>query len=518
MFGRKYFNTTAANIFDMWLLGILVQNDPFNPGRFSIFGIIGLSCSWIIYHTCMKKAFLLSSLLLTVIIAVAQKNKVDSFMSLLRVERVDTGRVTLLWKAANAQSIYSPDSALKLAQEALYLAEKIKYIEGESRALGITANTFLKIGNYPKALEFYLRKLKIEEKRDNPFNLSSVIMNIGIVYVYQEEYRKALDYLFQADSVITANKVEALEYNIALNIGDVYNRLNSNDSAFIFYSRSLALAKKQEDVDLTGTSMVGLGHSYFKRGNDSMALENYHGALLFLQQANDEELICEASIGLAKLYNRMGRSDSAEHYARSTFQLARKDGFLSWELEATSFLTDHYKELGRSDSALVYLEQKEALKDSINSKERIRHSQILSSDEQLRQAELAEAKRKAKEERSKQLQFLFIGIFIPGIFLLTLFLSRIRVHIRLIKLMGILSLLILFEYLTLLLHPYVLELTHHTPVYEIMIFVAIAAVLIPTHHRIEHWLIHKLTHKRGVYSKGEMEIRKAKLKTKKPSA
>ena len=249
-----------------------------------------------------------------------------------------------------------------------------------------------------------------------------------------------------------------------------------------------------------------------------MALENYHGALLFLQQANDEELICEASIGLAKLYNRMGRSDSAEHYARSTFQLARKDGFLSWELEATSFLTDHYKELGRSDSALVYLEQKEALKDSINSKERIRHSQILSSDEQLRQAELAEAKRKAKEERSKQLQFLFIGIFIPGIFLLTLFLSRIRVHTRLIKLMGILSLLILFEYLTLLLHPYVLELTHHTPVYEIMIFVAIAAVLIPTHHRIEHWLIHKLTHKRGVYSKGEMEIRKAKLKTKKPSA
>lgn len=57
-----------------------------------------------------------------------------------------------------------------------------------------------------------------------------------------------------------------------------------------------------------------------------------------------------------------------------------------------------------------------------------------------------------------------------------------------------LSLLFLFEYLTLLLHPTVAELTHHTPVYEILIFVGIAAILIPAHHRLEHWMIHKLSH------------------------
>lgn len=56
--------------------------------------------------------------------------------------------------------------------------------------------------------------------------------------------------------------------------------------------------------------------------------------------------------------------------------------------------------------------------------------------------------------------------------------------------------MILFEYLTLLLHPYVAEITHHTPVYELIIFVCIAALLIPTHHRIEHWLIEKLTCRR----------------------
>lgn len=447
----------------------------------------------------------------------AQKSKVDSLASLLAVEERDSNKVTLLWNMANASNIYNPDTALAFSQKALYLAQKIKFIEGESRALGITANTFLKIGNYPRALEFYLQKLKIEEKRDNPFNLGSVIMNIGLVYVYQEQYRMALSYLFKADSVINMNNIRDLKYNIALNIGDVYNRLNVNDSAFIYYQRSLEIALQRHDGDLTGTSMVGLGHSYMKQGGYYKALENYKGALPFLYHANDEELVCEAGIGLANLYNKLNMPDSAEYYARTTLQLAEKDGFISWELEAANFLTGHFKEIKKSDSALAYLEKAQALRNLISSKDKIRASQVLSSNEQLRQSEMAESKRRSKEERYKQLQFLFIGIFIPGLFLLTLFLSRIRVHVRVIKLMGILSLLILFEYLTLLLHPYVLEFTNHTPVFEIMIFVTIAAIVIPSHHRIEKWLIEKLTLHRNKYTEGQFHIKTSKITTKKPS-
>jgi len=91
---------------------------------------------------------------------------------------------------------------------------------------------------------------------------------------------------------------------------------------------------------------------------------------------------------------------------------------------------------------------------------------------------------------------LLIAIFIPGFFLFTLFLSRIAVPLKLIRLLGVLSLLFLFEYLTLLLHPTVARLTNHTPVYEILIFVGLAAILIPAHHRLEHWMIHKLIHSR----------------------
>ena len=465
----------------------------------------------------MRIFILILLVLFSVTSTFAQKNKADSISRLLAIEKTDSNKVTLLWNMANVCNIYNPDTAMLLSREALDLARKIKFVKGESMALGIAANTFVKIGNYPRALEFYLQKLKLEEKRDDPGNMATVTMNIGVVYVYQEEYRKAIINYFKADSILTANNLEMLKYNIALNLGDVYNRINVYDSAFIFFNKSLGIAKKMNDVDLIGASMVGLGHIYLKLDSDSLALKHYTDALGFLRAANDEELICEASLGMAKLHEKLKQPDSSEFYAKLALNLAKKDGFLSFNLEASTFLAAHFKSLQKNDSALSYLEYSQSLKDSINSKERIRESQIISSNEQLRQLEIAEQKRKASEERDKQLQFLFIGIFIPGLFLITLFLSRIRVHVRLIKVMGILSLLILFEYFILLMHPYVVEFTNHTPVYEIMIFVAIASIIIPAHHRIEHWLIDKLINRKSNYTDGKFNVRSTRLKMKKPS-
>ncbi len=463
----------------------------------------------------MKKAFALIILLIVLINARAQKPVADSLAALLAVEKADSNRVTLLWKIASASNIYNPDTALLLSQEALYLAQKIKFTDGESRSLGVLANSFLKIGNYPRALESYLRKLKIEEKGNNFFNLASVIMNIGIVYTFQEEYRKALPYYFKADSIIRKDNVINLEYNSALNLGDLYDRLNVTDSAFIFFNRSLVIAKKLANEDYIGASQVGIGHCYLKQEKYNLALQYYEESITHLQKANDEDLICEAAIGLSKLYYKQANYDSAQYFAHLALKFAQKDGFLSRELDAADFLTNIYKKGKNIDSAFTFLALTQALKDSISSKDRIRESQILSSNEQIRQLELAEAKRKAKQERNQQLQLLFIGIFIPAFFLMTLLLSRIKIHVGFVKFMGIISLLILFEYLTLLLHPYVVEITNHTPFYEMLIFVSIAAFLIPAHHRVEHWFIEKLTQRRNRLAQGILNVKKVKLK--KPS-
>ena len=451
----------------------------------------------------LKKYLFTLALFLFTNCVFSQKKLADSLSDSLSVETTDTGRVYWMWNLAYAMSKYDPDSALTVAQEGIYLAKKINDKEGESRSLGVLASTFMKIGNYTRALDFNIQKLKLEEKRNKPRNLSSVLMNIGIVYVFQEEYRKGLEYYLKADSVMNQFNVKDLRYNIVLNLGDVFDRLNISDSALMFFNKSLELAYKYEDYlfkkpddSKIGKSLTGLGHSYRKLGSYQHSLINYQNSFAYLLAANDDETYCEATLGLAKLYRLTEKNDSSAYYAKLSRSVAKKDGLLPLELEATEFLVEHYKEERNIDSAFAYINYVHDLNDSINSKSGVRQLQIISSNEQFRQLELNESRRRASAERYQQLQMLLIAIFIPGLFLITLVLSRAKLHLQAIRLLGVLSLLFFFEYLTLLLHPSVANLTNHTPVYEILIFVAIAAILIPAHHRLEHWLIHKLIHNR----------------------
>ncbi len=457
----------------------------------------------------MRKQSLLFFLLLLCFSTFAQRQKADSLNRLLQTETRDTARVRLMWNIAGAVNIFSPDSAQQIAQEALTLARKIHDIEGQSRAMGVLANSLRSIGNYPRALELNLQKLKIEEKRNKPRNLGSVLMNIGAVYVDQEEYRKALYYYDQSDSVIQKFNVEEIKYFVFLVKGDAYNRLNISDSALLYFNRSLELAREKKDGDLIGASMTGLGHSYLKLGSLRQSLLNYRMAIQYLTAANDDETYCEASLGLANLFRHLNMDDSSAYYATASMSVAHKDGYLKKELEAADFLADHYKNTKNIDSAFAYLNIVHTLDDSVNSRTRVRESQVISSNEQFRQLELEENSRIAAEERKQQLQMLLIGMFIPGLFLLTLLLSRVKLHVQAIRLLGVLSLLFFFEYLTLLLHPRVERLTHHTPVYEIMIFVAIAFFLIPAHHKLEHWVIHKLLHHRLPHNEKEKEKEQA---------
>ena len=61
-----------------------------------------------------------------------------------------------------------------------------------------------------------------------------------------------------------------------------------------------------------------------------------------------------------------------------------------------------------------------------------------------------------------------------------------------IEFLGLLGLLIVFEFINLLIHPYLAAATHHSPVWMLLALVVIAALLVPLHHKLEHWVTHQM--------------------------
>jgi tetratricopeptide (TPR) repeat protein len=49
-------------------------------------------------------------------------------------------------------------------------------------------------GDYPKALDYYQRILKIMEEKGAKWRIATSINNIGVIYDAQGDYPKALDY------------------------------------------------------------------------------------------------------------------------------------------------------------------------------------------------------------------------------------------------------------------------------------------------------------------------------------
>lgn len=438
------------------------------------------------------------SLLLTNVVW-SQTAKIDSLTRSLLVEKTDSNKVTLLWQLAEQYQSFKPDTSLQIAQKALLLAQRIKYIEGESRSLALLATAQYLMGDYPNALNNYMLKLKIEEKRNSPRNYASALNNIGITYILLEEYVNALDYLNRADSIVDAVKGKAkeeLKFNIEVNIGEAYYRMKKPDSATTYFNNALTMAKIAKDTTAIAVAFLGEANVLSLKNDINNSLSYYREALGYLSDITDADMLCEVKLGMAKVYEKIAKNDSAIFYANNSYLLAEKSKFTSREFDAALFLSGVYNKSGKNDSAFSYLKRSEQLKDFIKGHEKIKATMILSINEKLRQAEITEQKIRDKEARYHQLQLLIIAICIPILFFITLLINRIKINTKLVTFMGILSLLFLFEFLTLLLHPLIVNFTNNIPILELLIFVSIAALLVPAHHRLEHVLINKLTKKK----------------------
>lgn len=422
-----------------------------------------------------------------------QHKDTDSLINAVKEAESDSAKAEAMYNLSYVYQVYKPDSALLVAQQLYDFSVKNRNLRGQSLALDAIAGAFLRMGDNTKSLEYYLKRLKIEEQRAIPYNLAIINMNIANVYNRDKDTAKASYYILIADSIISADSIEELKPYVFLNAGNIFEKSNRLSEAMRYTQKSYQLAMTMNDTLMIGSALNNIGNIYYKLGGMSLAIKNYVQSQYFIKAANDNQTLTEGLLGLAKAYKQQHRLDSALYFAKRSYNISDSNKLLANAMASSRLLADLYKEEKKFDSAFTYQSIMITLRDSLQGIERIKQLESITIQEQLRQQHIAAQVEIEKEEYRQRLQLLGIGIAIPFFFLFSVFISRRKVHRRLIQFFGILSLLLFFEYLTLLLHPVVMELTHHTPVLEIMIFVGIAALIVPVHHRIEHWFTKHLS-------------------------
>ena len=254
----------------------------------------------------------------------AQQNpEADSLKTLIAVSPDDTNKVNALIKLSGYYLDVNAEEALKHANEAKSLAEKINFPSGKAWALKKVGQVYNIQGNYVNALQVWKEALAIFEANNIKVGASNMLNNIGVIYYGKSMEDSAQDYYLRSLKVAEEIK-DTLRIATALaNVGGVYsNKEATYDKALEYHHRALLLGIAIGDSELIGNSDANIGELYLNKSirvdSDSVSKNrDIDSSLSYLLAARE---MLEGSSNLPYTLNNIGKV----YRENNDFELAAK--------------------------------------------------------------------------------------------------------------------------------------------------------------------------------------------------
>lgn len=446
----------------------------------------------------MKKTLFIFCFSLSIQTAFNQKVNADAMLQKIAAEKDNNIRVDLIMEFFLATQESDPVLDMQNAQKLLLQSQKNNDKISEAAALGEMGYNYWSFGNTVKHLEYDLSALVVAEETGNKkvIALSKNFLAHNYSYTSNPDFRKAIKLYQESEAAATAGKSQILQSWALMNLGSTYYEMGQLDSALMYTQKTYELINRIHYTHYLSYILTQFGDLHSKMGNASLAVNYYSLAAQEAIKSNLPRFLSLSYRNLAYYYERNNQIDSAAVYAKKAITSVENTSF-AYQMEAApaQLLLDIYKNRN-SDSALKYSELNRIVNDSLYNARNVQQAQSLTFENDLRQQELATEKLKAKEQRQQNIQYALIALGIISFIILYLLLSRSFItNTKLIEFFGVIALLIVFEFLNLLLHPFLERITNHSPVLMLLALVCIAALLVPLHHRLQKWATHKLVEK-----------------------
>ncbi|MBL0340863.1 MAG: tetratricopeptide repeat protein [Bacteroidetes bacterium] len=318
--------------------------------------------------------------------ASAQKQgqeRIDSMLVVLKSSAEDTNKVTLLNDICFTYYAINPDEGLIFGNQALALAEKLKWKYGIAQANSRIGSNYFGKADYPNALTFWLKALKQNEEIGNKKSVGINLGNIGNIFLLQNDYEKALDYYFRATKLNeeSGNK-NALALNFG-NIGTVYGYQLKFEQGLEYFLKALKIQEEIQDVAGIARSTISIANVYMGLKDYSKALEYNFRALGMVSEFGVTNLVATSQTNIAKNYFELANESNkaqlnnilngnknvalqlAKSYNDSAIMLFNEIGDMSALYQTYQSLSEIQSLLGDKSGALESYKNYSLFKDSV---------------------------------------------------------------------------------------------------------------------------------------------------------
>ncbi|UII29784.1 tetratricopeptide repeat-containing sensor histidine kinase [Fulvivirga ulvae] len=274
------------------------------------------------------------------------QNRLDSLLNIWRKEKADqsfvqdTSAINLLNDISRGYLYDNPDSAEYFAKSAYSLAIQQEVKAGRAWALNNLGSVYYVKGSYDKALEAYLKSLKIFEEIGNQNRTLWAYNNLGLIYIAQGRYDAAVR---EYQKIIESKAIKQDSLLLAtgyFNLGLTFDHKNAADQATDYLQKSIEISVRNgfERLEVMATNL--LGEIYLHDGEYDMAMKHYKQALDASYEDNWENSFAHA--GLASVNYELGLYDKAISHGLESLEYAEKIK-AKWDVQKVlKILSDTY--------------------------------------------------------------------------------------------------------------------------------------------------------------------------------
>ncbi len=267
----------------------------------------------------------------------------------------------------------------------------------------------LNIGDYDKSIDYYYKALELYDKHHKKLRGISVLINIGNIYLYHGEYKKALVEYRKGMVILNQNKGKRLSFeaSILTNMGACYKALGNLDTAMLYFENALKIRKKIGPTTSVAGIYDNIGSIKKSQGDFDAALTYFQESLTIRKKTKIPRWIASSYGNIGLLYAKQKKSRKAIVYLKKAIDIAEKNSLLEIKLECIHGLSQAYSDLGDYKKALDYFVNYRELNDSIHSlklEEKLsKYKQKYESEKKDRLIEhLEETKKRTDLEAEKQ--------------------------------------------------------------------------------------------------------------------
>lgn len=427
-------------------------------------------------------------------------NRLDSLKRISSQLKSDSNKVMLLNQIAFLYNTISPYDGIRYASQALILAEDLKYKAGQARANSSLGANYFSLADYPKAYEYWLKALKLNEESRNKNGIANHLHNIGLVFLKQKEYDKAIDYFEQALKVSQEINNRKFATNSYTALGNVYLEKKEFSKSLEYHYKSLAMDEETGNKKDIAADMLNIATAFNAQGDQLRAEQMILNALSLEKVAEDPMGSARSYFLAAKIMLDSQPGDvedakllDAEKLLDSAILISKNIGFLEILQKSYELLAGTEEKLGHYQQSLLNYKSFFSIRDSIFSESRRNQIFNLEKKFELENQRHQIEKDKEAKERIRNIQIAGISFFILLMITASIITGRSSVHPPLINVISSLSLVVLFHFIQLLFHESLSALTHHNLLLTFLLTLILGAIIIPLHHKAEHWMKKKIT-------------------------